>query len=123
MTNQHLLAYFLKPLWTPWQLNRHWLNIVLQMRLCIIKLGIVSSIYGDFWEVSGGDARAYNLPLAGVYKGILFWRSFVFINLKTFVRMQNLAFVRSFTFRMKSTERFIHEAPGLKSMMQYFLGI
>ncbi len=70
MTNQHLLAYFLKPLRTPWQLNRHWLNIVLQMRLCIIKLGIVSSIYGDFWEVSGGDARAYNLPLAGVYKGI-----------------------------------------------------
>ncbi len=25
----------------------------MQMRLCIIKLGVVSSIYGDFWEESG----------------------------------------------------------------------
>ncbi len=25
----------------------------MQMRLCIVKLGIVSSIYGDFWEESG----------------------------------------------------------------------
>ncbi len=24
----------------------------LQMRLCIVKLGVVSSIYGDFWEES-----------------------------------------------------------------------
>ncbi len=36
----------------------------MQMRLC-------SSIYGDFWEESGGDARMHNLPLTGVYKGIL----------------------------------------------------
>ncbi len=55
----------------------------MQMRLCIIKLGVVSSIYGDFWCMHA------------------------FINLKTFVRTQNLAF------RMKSTESFIHEAPGV----------
>ncbi len=24
----------------------------MQMRLCIIKLGVVSSVYGDFWEES-----------------------------------------------------------------------
>ncbi len=35
-----------------------------------------------------------------------------FINLKTFVRMQNLAFVHTYTFRMKSTESFINETPG-----------
>ncbi len=26
---------------------------VMQMRLCIVKLGVVSSIYGDLWEESG----------------------------------------------------------------------
>ncbi len=31
----------------------------MQMRLC-------SSIYGDFWEESGGDARMHNPPLTGV---------------------------------------------------------
>ncbi len=25
----------------------------MQMRLCIVKLGVVSSIYSDFWEESG----------------------------------------------------------------------
>ncbi len=35
-----------------------------------------------------------------------------FINLETFVRMQNLAFVHTYTFRMKSKESFIHEATG-----------
>ncbi len=61
-----------------------------------------------------GDQRTHNLPLTGIYKGIfaMFWRTHAFINLKTFVRMQNLAFVRTYTFRMKSTESFIHEAPG-----------
>ncbi len=34
-----------------------------------------------------------------------------FINLKTFVHTQNLGFVRTYTFRMKSTEISIHEAP------------
>ncbi len=62
----------------------------------------------------GGDARMHNLPLTGIIKGFLcmFWHTHAFINLKTFVRMQNLAFVRTYTFRMKSTESFIHEAPG-----------
>ncbi len=33
-----------------------------QMRLCIVKLGVVSSIYGDFLGRSrGGDARTHNL--------------------------------------------------------------
>ncbi len=36
-----------------------------------------------------------------------------FINLKTFVRTQNLASVRMYTFRMKSTVSFIHETPGV----------
>ncbi len=33
------------------------------------KLGVVSSIYGDFWEESGGP-HTHNLPLIGIYKGI-----------------------------------------------------
>ncbi len=38
----------------------------MQMRLCI-----VSSIYGDFWEeLGGGGARTHNLLLTGNYKGI-----------------------------------------------------
>ncbi len=45
----------------------------------------------------GGDAHTHNLPLTGVYKGIF---------------VQVLAFVRTYTFRMKYTESFIHEAPG-----------
>ncbi len=36
-----------------------------------------------------------------------------FINQKTFVRTQNLAFVPTYTFRMNSTYSFIHEAPGV----------
>ncbi len=34
----------------------------MQMRLCIAKLGVVSSIYANFWDE--------NLPLTGIYKGI-----------------------------------------------------
>ncbi len=51
-------------------------------------------------------------PWLGFIKGFLlmFWRKHAFINLKTFVRTQNLAFVRTYTFRMKSTDSFIHEA-------------
>ncbi len=45
------------------------------------------------------------------------WCTNAFINLKTFVRTQNLAFVRMYTFRMKSTESFIHEAPGVTLTM------
>ncbi len=36
-----------------------------------------------------------------------------FINLKKFTRTLNLAFVRTYTFRMKSTESFINKTPGL----------
>ncbi len=36
-----------------------------------------------------------------------------FINLKKFTRTLNLAFVRTYTFRMKSTEIFINKTPGL----------
>ncbi len=63
----------------------------------------------------GGDARTHNLPLTGIYKGYLrrFWRTHGFINLKTFVRTQNFAFVPTYTFRMKSTESFINETPDL----------
>ncbi len=42
----------------------------MQMRLCIVKLVVVSSIYGDFGEESGGDARKHNLHLTGIYKGV-----------------------------------------------------
>ncbi len=60
-----------------------------------------------------GDARTHNLPLTGICKGIFAQvLAYGFINLKTFVRTQNLAFVRTYTFRIKSTESFIHEAPG-----------
>ncbi len=47
--------------------NMHGNNM--QMRLCAVKLGVVSSIYGDFWEESGWrDARTNNLSLTGIYK-------------------------------------------------------
>ncbi len=42
----------------------------------------------------------------------MLWRTHTFINLKHFERTQNLAFVLTYTFRMKSTESFKHEAPG-----------
>ncbi len=38
----------------------------------------------------GGDARTHNIPLTGIYKGIFVHG---FINLDTFMRTQNLAFV------------------------------
>lgn len=43
----------------------------------------------------------------------MFWRTHAFINLTTFVRTQNQAFVPTHTFRMKSMECFINEAPGV----------
>ncbi len=42
----------------------------MQMRLCIVKLGVLSSIYvisGRSWS---GDAHTHNLPLTGIYRGI-----------------------------------------------------
>ncbi len=39
------------------------------MTLRIVKLGIVSSIYGYFSEETGGDVCMYILPLSGFYKG------------------------------------------------------
>ncbi len=53
----------------------------------------------------------HNLLLTGIYKGS--GVRMVLLNLKTFVRMQNQAFVTIYTFKMKSTESFIHEAPEL----------
>ncbi len=77
----------------------------MQMRLCLVKLGVVSSIYGYFWEESGWRCVRAIFPWLGFIKGFLliFWRTHAFINLKTFVRTQNLAFVRAYTFRSKST--------------------
>ncbi len=34
----------------------------MQMRLCIVKLGVVSSIYGYFGEETGGDACMHIFP-------------------------------------------------------------
>lgn len=64
----------------------------MQMTVCIVELGVVSSIYGFSGRRRDGDACTQNLTLNGFYKGILhrFWRTDGFINLKTFVRMQNL---------------------------------
>ncbi len=55
----------------------------------------------------------HDLPLTGIYKGFLhrFWCTHGLINLKTSVHTQNLAFVPTYTFRMKSTESFINEPP------------
>ncbi len=65
-------------------------------------------------------------PWQGFKQGFLrmFWCTHAFINLKTFVRTQNRAFVRTYTFRMKSTESFIHEAPDLSvlSLQVWCLG-
>ncbi len=58
----------------------------------------------------GGDARTHNIPLTGIYKGIFVHG---FINLETFMRTQNLAFVCTHTFKRKSTGSFIHEDPGI----------
>ncbi len=41
-----------------------------------------------------------------------FWHTHAFINMKkTGIHLQNLTFMHTSTFRMKSTESFIHEAP------------
>ncbi len=62
----------------------------------------------------GGDERTHNLPLTGIYKGI---SSHFSVNLKTCVHTQNLAFVRTYTFMIKSMESFIHEAPELDRLL------
>ncbi len=59
----------------------------MQMRLCVVKLGVVSSIFGDFGEESGGDARTHNLLLTGIYKGS--GVRMVLLNLKTFVHAKS----------------------------------
>ncbi len=72
-----------------------------------------SKLYDDFWEETGGDTRTHNLSLTGSHKVIflhMFWR--VLINLKTFVHTHNLAFVHTYTFRMKSSDSFILDATG-----------
>jgi len=38
------------------------------MSIRIVKLGIVSSIYGHLGRIQGGDACMHNLPLTGFYK-------------------------------------------------------
>ncbi len=43
-----------------------------------------------------------------------------FINLKKCTRMQNLAFVRTYTFMMKSTESFINETPGVSCLKMFY---
>ncbi len=81
-----------------------------QMRLCIVKLGIVSSIYGV-----GVEMHIHTLfPCLGFLKRFVcrFWCTHGFINLKKKKHTQNLAFVHTDTFRMKSTESFINETPG-----------
>ncbi len=62
----------------------------------------------------------HNLPLTGICKGIFCTGSDKF--LKYFVHKQNRAFVPTYTFRMKSTESFINEAPWvcLKQSSEYF---
>ncbi len=57
-------------------------------------------------------------PLLGIIKEILrrFTCTYDFINLKTFVCTKNQAFVPSYTLRMKSTESFINETPGLSKL-------
>ncbi len=59
-------------------------------------------------------------PELGFIKGFLcrFRCTHGFINLKTFVHMQNRAFVPTYTFRMKSTKIFINEAPGVSRAAQ-----
>ncbi len=87
----------------------------MQMRLCTVKQGVVSSIYGDFWEESGVEIHILCAQFSRLrfIKGFLhrFWRMHGFINLKKITRTQNLAFVRTYIFRMKSTESFINETP------------
>ncbi len=58
----------------------------MQMSLCVVKLGVVSSIYGDFWEESGGEMHIRTLfPGLGFIKGFLtrFRCTHDFINQKT----------------------------------------
>ncbi len=47
----------------------------------MVKLDVVSSIYGGLWEETGWRCT-YNLPLTGIYKGIFlrrFWRMLDYI--------------------------------------------
>ncbi len=76
-----------------------------QMRLCIVKPGVVSSIYGDFCEESGG--RCTYAHLIGIYKGffaqVLAYACFY----KSEKLTQNRVFVQ------KSMESFMNETPDL----------
>ncbi len=70
------------------------------MRLCIVKLGVVSSIYGYFGEETGWRCMyAQSSPIWVLQREFSrFWHTHRFINLKTFVCMQNPAFVRTHIF-------------------------
>ncbi len=71
------------------------------------------------WWFLGGDGVEMHVrtifPWQGFIKGFL--RMFWYV-------LQNRAFVRTYTFRMKSTESFIHEAPDLSvlSLQVWCLG-
>ncbi len=55
----------------------------MQMRLCIVKLGVVSSRFRGGVEM---HARTHNLPLTRIYKGFLhrFWHTRGFIKSENF---------------------------------------
>ncbi len=64
----------------------------------------------------GGDARTHNIPLTGIYKVIcaqVLAYAWFYKSEKKCTRTQNLAFVQTYTFWMKSTESFINKTPGL----------
>ncbi len=63
----------------------------------------------------GGDAHTHTFPLPGIFKEIfvqVLVYTWFYKSEKKITHTQNLAFVHTDTFRMKSTESFINETPG-----------
>lgn len=76
--------------------------------------GVLTPVFAQVLEVLDRDRNLYLLYGEGLSYGLAqFWLDIFedqHINLKTFVRTQNLSCVRRYTFRMKFTESVIHEA-------------
>lgn len=93
--------------WLKFSTSREWKYAHgndIQMTLCIVKLSVISSIYGYIGEGLRYTCRcAHSFPVR-VFKGNYAQVLYGFINLKTFVRFHPL--------RVKSMQSFINETPG-----------
>ncbi len=93
-----------------WFLGGDWVEM--HIHTIFPWLGFITGFLCTFWCTHAFiNAHTHNLPLTGIYKGI-FVHVLVyacFYKSENICAYANLAFVHTYTFRMKSTESLIHE--------------